>query len=669
MDDRQRIAGLRALLHRLNYEYYVKNAPTVSDREFDRLMRELSELEASHPELYDANSPTQRVGSDLDGGFAQVAHKYPMLSLANTYDRDDVAAFYERVSGGLGGQPFRLCCELKFDGLSVSLQYRRGRLERAVTRGDGEKGDDVTANVRAIKTVPLELIGGGYPDSFEMRGEVVMPWDSFRRLNAEREAEGEPLFANPRNAASGTLKSKSPAVAAERGLDSFLYYMLGESLPAGSHYANLRKAAEWGFKVSDAMRVASTLGEVYEYIGYWDEKRRELPVATDGIVLKVDDLAQQRLLGYTSKTPRWAIAYKFQAERAATVLEKVTFQVGRTGAVTPVANMRPVLLAGTVVKRASLHNAGMIRKLGLHEGDTVYVEKAGEIIPQIVGVEPSARGGGEPVEFAIRCPECGAPLVRCEGEAAYYCPNAKSCPPQIKGRIEHFISHDAMDISSIGPETVDDFFRRGLVREAADLYRLTAGDISGEGGARERSAMKIIKGISDSRAVTFDRVLYALGIRFVGKVVARAVAQSFRSARAVAAASEEELAAVPGVGAAIARSIRGFFSDGENLAHVRRLREAGVQMEMREESEAPAPASAALAGKTVVISGVFERHSRDEYKAIIARNGGRETGGISSKTSFVLAGGNMGPAKLEKARRLGVPIVPERDFLAMVGEE
>ena len=664
MDEAQRIMELRALLHEHNYNYYVKNAPTISDREFDGLLHELIELEGRHPELYDPNSPTQRVGSDLNNEFVQVVHRYPMLSLANTYNREDVKAFYERVQGGLDGQKFDICCELKFDGLSISLTYEHGSLVRAVTRGDGEKGDDVTANVRTIKTIPLKLKGSGYPDEFEIRGEIIMPWESFERLNAEREAREEPLFANPRNAASGTLKSKNSAVVAERELDAYLYYLLGAELPGDNHYDNLRRAAEWGFKVSDAMRVVSSLDEIYAYIDHWDEARRALPVATDGIVLKVNSLAQQQQLGYTSKTPRWAIAYKFQAERAATTLEKVTFQVGRTGAVTPVANMTPVLLAGTMVKRASLHNEDMIRKLGLHIGDTVYVEKAGEIIPQIVGVDPSSRkDGSEEVRFITHCPECGAPLVRYEGEAAYYCTNTVSCPPQIKGRIEHFISHDAMNIDSIGPETVDDYFNRGLIHDAADLYKLTVDDINGEEGTRERSARKVIKGIEDSRNVPFDRVLYALGIRFVGKVVARTVARNFRSAAAIGNATVEELSAVDGVGDVIAQSIYRYFHDEENLEFVERLRTAGVQMEMGGQDT---PQSDALAGKAIVISGVFARHSREEYKAIIEQNGGRNVSSISSKTSFILAGENMGPSKLEKAQKLGVPIVSEQDFLEMI---
>lgn len=667
MNEEQRIMQLRELLHRYNHEYYVMNAPTVSDREFDDLMHELIDLENRNPEFFDENSPTQRVGSDLNHEFVQVAHRYPMLSLANTYNREEVEAFYRRVEAGLGGRRFDICCELKFDGLSISLTYEHGNLVRAVTRGDGEKGDDVTANVRTIRAIPLKLSGGDYPDEFEIRGEILMPWESFERLNAEREAKEEPLFANPRNAASGTLKSKNSAVVAERKLDAYLYYMLGAELPSDNHYDNLRKASEWGFKVSPAMRVVSSLDKVYEFIDHWDEARRALPVATDGIVLKVNSLAQQQELGYTSKTPRWAIAYKFQAERAATTLEEVTFQVGRTGAVTPVANMKPVLLAGTMVKRASLHNEDMIKKLGLHIGDTVYVEKAGEIIPQIVGVEPNGgESRGEAVEFISRCPECGAPLVRYEGEAAYYCTNATSCPPQIKGRIEHFISHDAMNIDSLGPETVDDYYERGLIRDAADLYRLTVSDINGYGGTRERSAKKVIKGIDDSRNIPFDRVLYALGIRFVGKVVARTVARSLRSVDAIAEATVEELSAVDGVGEIIAQSIHRYFRDEKNREFVERLRAAGLKMEMEERD---APVSDALAGKAIVISGVFSQHSREEYKSIIERHGGRNAGSISSKTSFVLAGENMGPSKLEKARKLGVPVVSEQEFLEMIAAD
>lgn len=662
MDERQRILQLRKELDRHNYLYYVKSAPEISDKEFDGMMHELQALEARHPDMFDPLSPSQRVGSDVSVEFTQVRHQYPMLSLANTYNRDDVGDFYRRVSEGLGGEPFEICCELKFDGLSISLVYEDGALVRAVTRGDGEQGDDVTANVRTIRSIPLRLAPGDWPARFEIRGEILLPWKNFERLNAEREAEELPLFANPRNAASGTLKSKSSAVAARRGLDAYLYYLLGETLPTACHYDNLQKAASWGFKVSKAMRVAKSLDEIYAYIDRWDEERKTLPVATDGIVLKVNSLEQQRRLGATSKTPRWAIAYKFQAERARTKLVRVTFQVGRTGAITPVANMEPVQLAGTVVKRASLHNEDMIRKLDLHEGDYVYVEKAGEIIPQIVGVDTAARASqGEPVRFITHCPECGAPLVRYEGEAAWYCTNTATCPPQIKGRIEHFISHDAMNIDSIGPETVGDFYQRGLIADAADLYKLRVADIAGYGGSREKSARKMLRGIEESKKVPFERVLYALGIRFVGRVSARNIARELKDIDSVMQASEQRLAEIEGVGPVIAQSVRQYFAEPKNRDFVERLRAAGLTMAVGGEAEAKGDA---LAGQTIVISGVFSRHSREEYKAMIEQYGGKNAGSISSKTSFVLAGENMGPSKLEKARKLGIPIVGEDEFLA-----
>ena len=669
MNEQERIMQLRRELHRHNCLYYIDNAPEISDMEFDAMMRELTELEARNPQLYDANSPTQRVGSDLAQDFVQVPHRYPMLSLANTYNRDDVAAFYNRVREGLGDRKFGICCELKFDGLSISLTYEHGKLVRAVTRGDGERGDDVTANVRTIRSIPLQLAPGDWPDEFEIRGEVLMPWESFTKLNAEREAAEEPLFANPRNAASGTLKSKSSAVVAKRGLDAYLYYLLGDNLPCDTHYGNLRKAASWGFKVSDAMKVADSLDEVFSYIEYWDGPRRALPVATDGIVLKVNDIAQQQQLGYTSKTPRWAIAYKFQAERARTRLLSVDFQVGRTGAVTPVANMEPVLLAGTVVKRASLHNEDIIARLNLCEGDYVYVEKAGEIIPQITGVDSASRSTeGKPVKFISRCPECGAPLVRYSGEAAWYCTNTSSCPPQIRGRIEHFISRDAMNIDSVGPETVDGFLKRGLIADAADLYSLKVSDLCGHGSSREKSARKIIKGIDDSRNVPFERVLYALGIRFVGKVSARNIAFALKDIDSVAGADAGQLSEINGVGEVIAQSVKQHFAEPKNRSFVERLRAAGLKMSVETSGESE---GTALSGMAIVISGVFSRHSREEYKKIIEQQGGRNVTSISAKTSFVLAGENMGPAKLEKASKLGVRIVGEDEFLEMleVGNE
>lgn len=666
MDIKEEVRKLRDELHRHNYNYYVLNAPEISDREFDEMMARLQQLEREHPELQDPNSPTQRVGSDLNHDFVQVPHRYPMLSLSNTYNQQEVAAFYERVSEGLQGEPFEICCELKYDGLSISLIYENGRLVRAVTRGDGVQGDDVTDNVRTIRCIPLQLQPGDYPESFEIRGEILMPWSSFEALNQEREAREEPLFANPRNAASGTLKSKNSATVAQRKLDCFLYYLLGEEIPSDSHYANLERARSWGFKVSDAVRKVSTLQEIYDFIDYWDVERKNLPVATDGIVLKVDSLRQQRTLGYTAKSPRWAIAYKFQAERAYTRLNAVTFQVGRTGAVTPVANMDPVQLAGTVVKRATLHNADIIKQLDLHLGDMVYVEKGGEIIPKIVGVDYEARSfmASPEVRFVTHCPECGTPLVRYEGEAAWYCPNQTSCPPQIKGRIEHFISRKAMNIDSLGPETIEEYYERGLIHDVADLYDLKVEQINGEDGGREKSARKIIRSIQDSTAVPFERVVFALGIRFVGEIAAKTLARNFKSMDNLASATLDDLMKVNGVGQVIAQSVVSFFADEKNRQLIERLRAHGVQMALSEE-ELTAH-SDTLAGQSIVISGVFTHHSRDEYKAMIERHGGKNVGSISAKTSFVLAGANMGPAKLEKAQKLGVRIMNEDEFLQLI---
>lgn len=664
MTPKERIDWLRAELHRHNYNYYVLNAPEISDKEFDDLMRELQDLEKEHPEYADENSPTMRVGSDLNKNFTQVAHKYPMLSLGNTYSESEVADFYERVKKALN-EDFEICCELKFDGTSISLTYEDGKLVRAVTRGDGEKGDDVTDNVKTIRTIPL-VLHGDYPRSFEIRGEILMPWVSFEALNREREAREEPLFANPRNAASGTLKSQNSAVVAARKLDAYLYYLLGEDLPADGHYECLQKAAQWGFKISEHMKKARTLQEVFDYINYWDTERKNLPVATDGIVLKVNSLRQQKNLGYTAKSPRWAIAYKFQAERALTRLNKVTYQVGRTGAITPVANLDPVQLSGTVVKRASLHNADIIEGLDLHIGDMVYVEKGGEIIPKITGVDTDARGMllGEKVKFITRCPECGTPLVRFEGEAAHYCPNETACPPQIKGKIEHFISRRAMNIDGLGPETVDMFYRLGLIKDAADLYRLTVDDIKDLDRMGQKSAENIVNGIAASRNVPFERVLFALGIRFVGETVAKKIARSFKSIDEVEQASLETLMCVDEIGEKIAQSIVSYFANPLNRSLVERLKEAGLQFSRSEEDLSGYTDK--LAGQSIVISGVFEHHSRDEYKEMIERNGGKNVGSISSKTSFILAGANMGPAKLEKAQKLGIRILSENEFLDLL---
>lgn len=664
MDEKQRILQLRQELHEHNHKYYVLNQPSISDQEFDFMMHELQELEARHPEMADPDSPTQRVGSDISTEFKQVAHKYPMLSLANTYNEQDVADFYNSVSKGLNGEDFEICCEMKYDGLSISLTYVDGRLTQAVTRGDGVHGDDVTANVRTIRSIPLVLKDGDWPHEFEIRGEILMPWQSFERLNAEREAAEEPLFANPRNAASGTLKSLNPAVAAKRKLDAYLYYLLGDGIEGDGHYENLMRAKAWGFKISDGMRKVKTLQEIYDFINYWDTERKNLPVATDGIVLKVNSLRQQRALGYTAKSPRWAIAYKFKAERECTRLREVTYQVGRTGQITPVANMEPVQLAGTTVRRATLNNEDFIRSLDLHEGDYVYVEKGGEIIPKIVGVDTERReASARPIEFITRCPECGSELVRYEGEAAHYCPNDAGCPPQIKGRIEHFISRRAMNIDSLGPETIDEYFRRGLIKNVADLYDIRVEQINGD-GSRQKSAQKVVDGIEASKQVPFERVVFALGIRFVGETSARLLARHFKDIDHLAAATLQELTDIDGVGEVIAKSVITYFHNPINMEIVNRLRAYGLQMSLSEEQMQAA--STKLAGKSIVISGVFTHHSRDEYKRIIEQNGGKNVGSISGKTSFILAGDNMGPAKLQKAEKLGVPIVDEETFLEMI---
>lgn len=667
MTDIERIDQLREELHVHNYNYYVLNAPVISDLEFDKLMRELQDLETLHPEYYDPNSPSVRVGSDLNKNFTQVEHKYPMLSLGNTYSQAEVTEFYERVSKSLN-EEFELCCEMKYDGTSISLTYEDGKLVRAVTRGDGVRGDDVTDNVKTIRSIPLVLHGEGYPKNFEIRGEILMPWNVFEELNLERELREESLFANPRNAASGTLKSQNSAVVANRKLDAYLYYLLGDNLPHDGHYENLQEAAKWGFKISHISRKARTLQEVFDFINYWDVERKNLPVATDGIVLKVNSLRQQRNLGYTAKSPRWAIAYKFQAERALTKLEKVTYQVGRTGAVTPVANLDPVQLSGTVVRRASLHNADIIASLDLHIGDMVYVEKGGEIIPKITGVEVSARpAGSEKVTFITHCPECGSELVRYEDEAAYYCTNETACPPQIKGKIEHFISRRAMNIEGLGPETVDLFYQEGLIHDIADLYTLQTADICRLERMGEKSAENIIQGIERSKEVPYERVLFALGIRFVGETVAKKVAKAFRSIEALASANLDDLIHVDEIGEKIAGSIIQYFANEKNRILVERLRQSGLKLEADEEDLSGY--SDKLKGMSIVISGVFARHSRDEYKALIEKHGGKNVGSISKKTSFILAGDNMGPSKLEKAQQLNIPIKDENEFLAMIEEE
>lgn len=664
MTPQERILELRRELHEHNRRYYVLNSPTISDYEFDMLLKELQQLEEAHPEMYDATSPTLRVGSDITKEFRQVQHKYPMLSLGNTYSKSEVADFYDRVKKSLN-EDFEICCELKFDGTSISLTYDDGKLVRAVTRGDGEKGDDVTANVKTIRTVPLVLSGGGWPREFEIRGEVLMPWSVFDALNEERSRNGEPLFANPRNAASGTLKLQDSSVVAKRKLDAYLYFMLGEQLPAEGHYENLQAAAEWGFKISDTTRKCTTLDEVFAFIDHMDSERKNLPFATDGIVLKVNSLRQQKNLGYTAKSPRWAIAYKFQAERALTRLNEVTYQVGRTGVVTPVANLDPVQLSGTVVKRASLHNADIIGKLDLHIGDMVYVEKGGEIIPKITGVDVDARFMlGQKVSFIEKCPECGTPLVRVEGEAAHYCPNDTACPPQIKGKIEHFVSRDAMNIDSIGPETVEMLFNYGLIKDIADIYSLSPEDLMFLPRMGAKSAENVVAAAQASRAVPFERVLFALGIRFVGATVAKRLARAFGNIDALMSASLEQLTAVEEIGERIAASVISFFAKEDNRTLVARLKEAGLKFELEEETLQAR--TEILKGQSIVISGVFVHHSRDEYKEMIESNGGKNVGSVSKSTSFILAGDNMGPSKLEKAQKLGVRLVSEDEFLAML---
>ena len=665
MTIKERIDQLRTDLHRHNYNYYVLNTPEISDKEFDDMMRELQDLEKEHPEYQDENSPTMRVGSDLNKNFTQVTHKYPMLSLGNTYSENEVTDFYDRVKKALN-EDFEICCELKYDGTSISLTYENGKLVRAVTRGDGEKGDDVTDNVKTIRTIPLVLHGNNYPEHFEIRGEILMPWEVFEELNREKEAREEPLFANPRNAASGTLKLQNSAIVASRKLDAYLYYLLGEELPCDGHYENLQTAAGWGFKISEHTKKTHSLEEVFEYIRYWDTERKNLPVATDGIVLKVNSMRQQKSLGFTAKSPRWAIAYKFQAERALTRLNRVTYQEGRTGAITPVANLDPVQLSGTIVKRASLHNADIIEGLDLHIGDMVYVEKGGEIIPKITGVDKDARGMliGEKVKFITHCPECGSKLVRYEGEAAHYCPNETACPPQIKGKIEHFISRKAMNIDGLGPETVDTFYRLGLIKDTADLYQLTAEDIKNLDRMGEKSAENIIKGIKASKEVPFERVLFALGIRFVGETVAKKIAKSFNNIEELENADLEKLTSIDEIGEKIAQSILIYFSSPLNVNLIERLKSAGLQLYRKEEDLNEYTDK--LAGQSIVISGVFTHHSRDEYKDLIEKNGGKNVGSISTKTSFILAGENMGPSKLEKAHKLGIKIISEDEFLTLI---
>lgn len=661
----QEIKRLRDYLNYHNHRYYVLNDPEISDKDFDMALKELERLEAENPEFSDPLSPTQRVGSDLTKGFEHVVHERPMMSLSNTYSIEEVDEWFDRVKKGLDGEKFDIVGEMKFDGTSISLTYENGRLVRAVTRGDGTQGDDVTANVKTIRSIPLVLQPGDWPEKFEIRGEILMPWKVFDELNKEREYNEEPLFANPRNAASGTLKTQDPREVARRRLDARFYYLLSDDLPFDNHYDNLLAARSWGFKVSPAMKLLHSLEEVNEYINYWDEERKNLPVATDGLVFKVNSLIQQMNLGYTAKSPRWAIAYKFNPENACTRLRFVSFETGRMGIVTPVANLEPVQLSGTIVKRASLHNDDIIRELGIHQGDWLYVEKGGEIIPKITGVDTSRREkDAEPIEFVTTCPECGTPLVREAGEAAWRCPNRYGCRPQITGRIEHFAARRMMNIDGIGEETAELLFACGLVENIADLYTLTVDKLSKLERIGEKSASNIVAGIEASKLVPFERVVYALSIPNVGETTSKRVAKSVRSMDRMQAMTVEELTAIPDVGPVVAKGIFDYLHDPVNESIIERLKEAGVQMALSEDKLAAGGDK--LAGKIIVISGTFTHHSRDEYKDIIEREGGKNAGSISKKTSFVLAGENMGPAKLEKCKTLGIPIVSESEFLDMI---
>ncbi len=663
---KQQIKSLRNMLHMHNYNYYVLSQPTISDYEFDHLMKHLIDLETEYPEYSDPNSPSMRVGSDISNEFNQIKHRFPMLSLQNTYSVEEVTEFFNRVKKSLYTD-FEVVCELKFDGTSISLVYEGGKLLRAVTRGDGIQGDDVTDNVRTIRNIPLLLQGNDVPDYVEARGEIVMPWSSFNTINSEREEIGEAPFANPRNAASGTLKMLNSRVVASRRLESYIYNILGNDLPANSHYDNMTVARSWGLNVSDTMKRCSTLDEVVDFLSYWDSERKNLPVTTDGIVIKVDSLMQQHNLGSTSKFPRWAIAYKFNAEQAVTRLESVSYQVGRTGAVTPVANLEPVQLSGTTVKRASLYNEDAIKALDLHIGDVVYVEKGGEIIPKITGVDVNAREEsllrGDRVRFATLCPDCGTPLVRNEDEAAHYCPNATGCPTQIKGRIEHFVSRKAMDIT-IGPENINLLYEKGLISNASDLYNLKFEDLVNLDRWGETSANNLIESISKSKTVSYERVLYALGIRFVGETVAQKLAHALPNIDLLMQASFEELTSVDEIGGRIAQSIIDFFTNPDIVEYIHRLRNHGLQFELGE--DVMAMKTEKLKGLSIVISGTFELHSRDEYKALIIQNGGKNSGSVSKNTDYILAGDNMGPAKLEKAKKLGVKIIDEDTFLGML---
>lgn len=662
----QRLLDLREQLNRHNYNYYVLNSPEISDKEFDMMMKELEALEKEFPEMDDPYSPTRRVGSDISDKFEQALHIHPMLSLGNTYSIHEVDEWFSRVRTALEGERFDVVGEMKYDGTSISLIYEHGRLVRAVTRGDGERGDVVTENIKTIRSIPLELRGTGWPDFFEIRGEILMPWSEFDRLNKEREFNEEPLFANPRNAAAGTLKTLDSREVARRGLDAYFYYLLGPELPYDNHFDNMMAAREWGFKVSDIMTRLHSIEAVDEFINHWDTARRELPVATDGLVFKVDSLRQQLNLGFTAKSPRWAMAYKFPAERACTRLSFVSFEVGRMGIVTPVANLEPVLLSGTIVKRASLHNEDIIRNLDIHEEDMLYVEKGGEIIPKITGVDENGRlPGTKPVQFVSHCPACGTPLVRVEGEASWQCPNRFGCPPQIAGRVEHFVGRKMMNIDGVGEETAQQLYARGFVRNIADLYDLTADQLMTLEGFGPRSAERVLEGLEASKSVPYDRVVYALSIPFVGDTVAKKVAKAFPDIDRLMTASSAELAATKDIGPRIAESITAYFANPLNREIVERLRRAGLQMSAPEESEEGR--TDLLGGKSFVISGTFTHHSRDEYKELIERNGGKNVSSISKKTDYVFAGENMGPAKREKAASLGIPVIDEPTFLSMIG--
>lgn len=663
------IHELRVRLHELNHAYYVENKSLVSDEEFDHMMHRLQELENQHPQFDDPNSPTKRVGNDHTQNFQQITHQQPMLSLSNTYNESEVADFYARLRQSLGNGPMPLCCEIKYDGLSISLHYKEGRLVRAVTRGDGERGDDVTANVRTIRTIPLILPAGeSWPKEFEIRGEILMPWESFNHLNQQRAAAGAPLFANPRNAASGTLKSKNPAVVAERALDARLYYLLGEELPSESHYANLQAARRWGFNIGEGTQLTATLDDIHTYIKHWDKARHTLPVASDGIVIKVDSLQQQRSLGLTAKSPRWAIAYKFPAQMQETQLTDVSYQVGRTGAITPVAHMKPITLGGTTVRRATLNNEDFIQQFDLHLGDTIQVIKGGEIIPKIIGVRTDLRPelGAERVHFPTHCPACGTSLVRNATEAAHYCPNQDHCPPQIKGRIEHFISRKAMDIDSLGPETINEYFSRGLLHDVADLYVLRMEDIYGTTGERTKSAQKILQGIEKSKQQPFERLLYALGIRYVGETAAKTLARRFKSYEALSQASAECLQECEGIGEAIANSIKQWTANPANQTLIQRLQAYGLNLQLGHVQTQKQ--SNRLEGENILISGLFHKHSREDYKSIIEQHGGKNATGLSSKTTMLLCGENMGPSKKEKAQKLGIRMLGEQEFLNLIQE-